>query len=120
MSRCLLYTEELEENDMPKKNYYDYQKVDLNNYFFKQLFEKMRYNFSPLRYLSCEDFLQMTSIKRVHNFLKHCNQGKNISPEDRLIEAQRLSNIKINKTFLVQHNGSFDFENPDEIIDSFF
>lgn len=39
MTRCLLYTEEFEENDMPKKNYYDYQKVDLNNYFFKQLFE---------------------------------------------------------------------------------
>ena len=68
MTRCLLYREEFEENNFPKKTYYDYQNVDLNNYFFKQLFKKMRYNFTPLRYLSCEDFLQMTSFKRVHIF----------------------------------------------------
>ena len=85
MSGCLLYREEFEENDVPKKTYYDYQNVDLNNYFFKQLFKKMRYNFTPLRYLSCEDILQMTSFKRVHIFLKHYTKGKNISPEDRPI-----------------------------------
>lgn len=72
-----------------------------------------------MRCLRCDDFLQTAKFKWVHNLLKHYTRWKNISPEDRTIEVQRLGNIKICRISLVQHNAFYDFENSDEIRDSF-
>lgn len=61
----------------------------------------------------------MSKVKKVHDFLKNCSKGKNVSAEDRAINIDKLRNIKIYILSLADNKKYFNFEDSDKLIDSF-
>ena len=55
----------------------------------------------------------------MHDFLKHCSEGKNVNAQDRPINIDKLGNIKIYTVSLADYKKLYNFKDPDELIDNF-
>ena len=62
--------------------------------------------------MHCDDFLKTAKVKKVHNFVRHYDQGKNIASEDRPVSVQSFDNILSYKISYSQHKEFNDFESP--------
>ena len=58
MKKCLLCKEKFEDNNLLKEYYCYRHNVDVDNYFFKQLFIKSRCIFSPMKFMRCGRLLE--------------------------------------------------------------
>ena len=88
--------------------------------FFKELFEKKaRCKFSPRICFRCDEILQTSKFKKVHDFLQTYSEGKNINAEDRPTNIDKLGDIKVNIISLADHKKYYNFENSYKLIDNF-
>ena len=108
--KCLLYKSQFDIDEALKSHYYNFHNLDQGNYFFKKLFKKT---------LRCDEFLQTSKFKEVHDFIKYYSEGKNVSAQDRPINIGKLGRIKIYTVSLVDHKKLYNFEDPHKLIDTF-
>ena len=88
-------------------------------FFFQKLFQIK--NKTVLKCcVRCEEFLTTDKHKSVHHFLKHYDEGKNISFEDKPIAILRFNGLTIYSVEFQKHKDFYNFFNSEEVVDNFF
>ena len=75
--------------------------------------------FKPGKCLHCVDFIRISKVQKVYNVFKHYPQGKRIALEDGPIDIYTNGGNKIYEIDSIEHADHYDFEDSDDIIDSF-
>ena len=116
--KCLLCEFNSNETQKLRDHYIAQHKVDIENQFFKKLFDEKKNIFYGKKCVRCGEFLPTTRYKNYHDFLKHYESGKNIIEEKPLI----VSNIGSVKKFEITHQAHsqyYDFYNSENLVDEF-
>ena len=72
--------------------------------------------FKPGKCLHCVNFIRISKVQKKYNVFKHYPQGKSIALEDR---HYHIGGNKIYEIDSIEHADHYDFEDSDDIIDSF-
>ena len=106
-----------------KKHYIDFHKVDLNNQFFKSLFNDSQNNFSRTgQCVRCKEFLPTNSYRKRHNFLKHYDAGSSAAAalaEEKPISISKIGPIKVYEIRFENHSPDYDFFEFEQLVDEF-
>ena len=116
--KCLLCNFTSNETQKMKDHYIAHHKVDIENQFFKKLFDGKKNVFYGKKCVRCSEFLPTSRYKNYHDFLKHYESGKNIIEEKPLL----VSNIGSIKKFEINyqaHSQYYDFYNSENLVDEF-
>ena len=113
--KCLLCNYK---GDAIKDHYINYHKINKNNYFFEQLFQKN--NFCIERCcLRCSKFIPTNKFMIQHNFLEHYQAGERKPAEYKHVNVINKKDILIYQIDFSQHSEEYDFYNSQEIVDDF-
>ena len=95
-----------------------YHNVDENNWFFQKLFQ-INDKILLKCCLRCDQFLVADKHKAVHNFLKHYDDGKTISLEEKLLDILKLPALTTYSIEFRKHQNLYDFCNSELCVDDF-
>ena len=99
-------------------HYVTYHNVDENNFFFQKLFQ-IKDKTLLKRCLRCDEFLESEKQKAAPNLLKHYEDGKTISFEDKLLDILRLPALTIYSIEFRKQLNFYDFYNSELCVDDF-
>ena len=68
--------------------------------------------------MRCNEILPTTKFKSYHDFLKHCNSGKNVI-EEKPLTVTSISNVTKLEISYQQHSAHYDFYNSESLINEF-
>ena len=101
-----------------KKHYIVYHKINKNNYFFKQLFQKN--NFCIERScIRCHKFIPTNKFMIQHNFLEHYESGQRKPAVFKSVNVIKNKDILIYQIDFNKHSEEYNFYNSHEIVDDF-
>ena len=101
-----------------KEHYTVYHKINKNNYFFKQLFQKN--NFCIERCcIRCHKFIPTNKFMIQHNFLEHYESGQRKPAEFKSVDVIKNKDILIYQIDFNKHSEEYNFYNSHEIVDDF-
>ena len=87
---CLLCSSTFQNQEILLNHYIFYHNVDDNNCFFQKLFQ-IKNNKSILKLcVRYSEFLTTEKHKSIHNFLKHYEEGKNVTFEEKSIDIVKF------------------------------
>ena len=113
--KCLLCSYN---DDRIKEHYIVYHKINKNNYFFKQLFQKN--NFCIERCcIRCSKFIPTNKFMIQHNFLEHYESGERKPAEYKSITVIKNKEVLIYQIDFTKHSEENDFYNSQQIVDDF-
>ena len=69
--------------------------------------------------MQCQNFFPTTKFKAVHDFLKHYDERKFNSFEERLIDIVKPGNVTSYEISTQKHKEYYNFENSEELVDKF-
>ena len=113
--KCLLCTYD---GDDIKEHYIGFHRINKNNYFFKQLFQKNNFCIE-VNCIRCQKFLPTNKFMVQHNFLEHYTSGERKPAEFKTIDIIKNKEITIYQITFDKHSEEYDFYNSHEIIDDF-
>ena len=122
--KCFLCSSTFENQEDLLHHYISYHNVDENNWFFQKLFQ-LKNKTILKQCIRCNKFLTTDKQESIHNFLKHYDEGKKISFEDKPIEVLRFPGLTIyaiefQKHFRISEFQDFyKFFNSEEVVDDF-
>ena len=99
-------------------HYVTYHNVDENNWFFQKLFQ-IKDKTLLKRCLRCDKFLVTEKQKAVQKFLKHYEDGKTISFEEKPLDVLKLPALTIYSIEFRKHQNFYDFYNSELCVDDF-
>ena len=74
--------------------------------------------FNGKRCLKCQEYLPTSRFKIYHNFLKHYNDGETVV-DNKPITVTEIGAVKKYEITFQEHFDSFDFFNPEKLVDEF-
>ena len=104
--------------ELIKEDYIQYHKINKNNYFFKQLFQKNNFCIEKVC-IRCNKFISTNKFMIQHNFLEHYESGQRKPAEFKSIDVIKNKDILIHKIDFSKHSEEYDFYNSHEIVDDF-
>ena len=113
--KCLLCNYD---GDHIKKHYIDYHRINKNNYFFKQLFQKNNFCIEK-NCIRCHKFIPTNKFMGQHNFLEHYESGERKPAEFKSVDIIKNKDITIYQISFDKHSEEYDFYNSHEIVDDF-
>ena len=113
--KCLLCNYD---GDHIKKHYIDYHRINKNNYFFKQLFQKNNFCIEQ-NCIRCQKFIPTNKFMVQHNFLEHYESGERKPAEFKSVDIIKNKEITIYQISFDKHSEEYDFYNSHEIIEDF-
>ena len=113
--KCLLCNYD---GDHIKKHYIDYHRINKNNYFFKQLFQKNNFCIEQ-NCIRCQKFIPTNKFIVQHNFLEHYESGERKPAEFKSVDIIKNKEITIYQISFDKHSEEYDFYNLHAIIDDF-
>ena len=113
--KCLLCNYD---GDHIKLYYIDYYRINKNNYFFKQLFQKNNFCIEQ-NCIRCQKFIPTNKFMVQHNFLEHYESGERKPAEFKSVDIIKNKEITIYQISFDKHSEEYDFYNSHEIIDNF-
>ena len=93
--KCLLCSSKFKDQKDFLDHYLSYHNIDDNDWFFQKLFQTKNKTLLT-NCLRCNEFLATEMQKVVHNFLKHCDDGKTIPFEEKPLDIVRCTYIPLN------------------------
>ena len=113
--KCLLCSYN---GDRIKEHYIVYHKINKNNYFFKQLFQKN--NFCIERCcIRCSKFIPTNKFIIQHNFLERYESGERKPAEYKSITVIKNKEVLIYQIDFTKHSEEYYFYNSQQIVDDF-
>ena len=100
------------------EHYICYHRINKNNYFFKQLFQKNNFCIEK-SCIRCHKFIPTNKFMIQHNFLEHYESGERKPAEFKNIDIIRKKDILIYQIDFNKHSDEYDFYNSHEIADDF-
>ena len=95
-------------NDL-MEHYITFHRVDPDNWFFKNLFECKNEFFRPGKCLSCTDFLTTLQEKKIHDFIRHYEDGQVRPFELKPMDIAQYGLITKYAISTYKHRGEYDF-----------
>ena len=99
-------------------HYITYHNFGENNWFFQKLFQ-IKDKAILRKCITCDEFLTTDKHKAVHNFLKHYEDGKSISFEEKPIDILKLPALTISSAEYSKHKDLYNFYNSEVCVDYF-
>lgn len=115
--KCLLCSYESNDLTNSKKDYLDFHTVDKDNQLFIKHFNQQSNVFYGKKCITCNEFLASSQSKIVHDFLTHCDAGKDVF-EEKLNYTVLGELWKFEITF-ERHSYNYDFYNAEKLVDEF-
>ena len=116
--KCLLSSSKFNDQQELLNHYVNFHHVDENNWFFQKLFQIK--DTSVLKScLRCDEFILNDKHRRIHNFLKHYDDGKTQPFEEKLLAVKRISALTIYSIEFNKHKNSYNFYNSEACVDDF-
>ena len=103
--KCFLCSSTFENQEDLLHHYISYHNVDENNWFFQKLFQ-LKNKTILKQCIRCNKFLTTDKQESIHNFLKHYDEGKKISFEDKPIEVLRFPGLTIYAKYKFESGGT--------------
>ena len=113
--KCLLCSFDSNEPTHVKEHYIRFHKGDLKNEFFKKIFEEGKNVFHGKKCVRCQKLLLTSKFKINHDFLRHCENGRNVIEEKPVSITYIDAVTKFEITFQ-EHSSDYDFCNSESLI----
>ena len=113
--KCLLCNYD---GEQIRLHYIQCHRINKNNYFFKQLFQKNNFCIEKTC-IRCHKFIPTNKFMIQHNFLEHYESGERKPAEFKSIDIIRNKDILIYQIDFNKHSEEYDFYNSHEIVDDF-
>ena len=105
--------------DILREYYIIHHKVNVNNYFFKSLFEDYHENFTVRKCDRCKEIIVSRSQEIQHNFLVHYQKGGEQALENRQFKITSDGQITKYLTDYETHKETYDFFNSEKLLEDF-
>ena len=113
--KCLLCSYN---GDKIKEHYIVYHKINKDNYFFKQLFQKNNFCIESCC-IRCSKFIPTIKFMIQHNFLEHYESGERKPAEYKSITVINNKEVLIYQINFSEHSNEYDFYDSQQIVDDF-
>ena len=118
--KCLLCNFTSKDKSKIENHYINFHNVDRENVFFRRLFNQKNNVFFGEKCLKCNEFIPTSYFKKSHDFLKHYNDGKDLSSEEKPITIIDIgNNIRKYEINFNEHSSFYDFYNSSNLVDEF-
>ena len=113
--KCLLCSYN---GDKIKEHYIVYHKINKDNYFFKQLFQKNNFCIESCC-IRCSKFIPTNKFMIQHNFLEHYESGERKPAEYKSKTVINNKEVLIYQINFSEHCNEYDFYDSQQIVDDF-
>ena len=100
------------------QHYIRYHRINKNNYFFKQLFQKNNFCIEKTC-IRCHKFIPTNKFMIQHNFLEHYEFDERKPAEFKSIDIIKNKDITIYQIDFNKHSEEYNFYDSHEIVDDF-
>ena len=116
--KSFLCSSNFQDKQKPIEHYLTYHNVDQNNWFFKKLFIKDNKAFLR-NCIRCDEFLTTKKEKAAHDFIKHCDDGKEIPFEEKPLDIIKFPALTIYKIEFKKYKNQCSFFNAEKCVNDF-
>ena len=116
--KCLLCSSVFKNQKELLDHYISYHNVDEKNWTFQKLFQSDNRAFIK-NCLRCGQFLTTKKQKAIHHFLKHYNEGKDISFEEKPLDIVKYPSLLIYQIEYKKYSNYYSFFNSEKCVDEF-
>ena len=80
------------------------------------MFQEVRNVFQGKRCVRCQEFLLTCKFKITHDFLKYCENGKNVI-EEKPVNITNIGAVRKFESTFQEHSSSYNFCNSEALVD---
>ena len=117
--KCLLCSQEPTNINDLTKHYVTFHRVDPGNWLFKNLFECKNEIFRPEKCLRCTDFIATLEEKKIHDFIRHYEDGQVKPFEPKPMDMEQYGLITKYAISAYKHKDEYDFYDTESVVIDF-